>query len=194
MAGNEVRIIGGIWKGRKLRFPAIADLRPTLGRARGSLFNWLAGEIHGARCLDLFAGSGALGFEALSRGAAHVAFVERNRNAAQAIRDNIAQLEAANAEVFAIPAQRFLRRQGPAWDIIFLDPPFTSKDFAQTLELIQQLGLLQPDGRVYFDRPCRQSLPASPHWLVAKANHAGDTQFGLLRLTQPQTPDQNLSV
>ena len=88
MANNEVRIIGGQWKGRKLRFPARPELRPTLGRVRETLFNWLAPVVSDSSCLDLFAGSGALGFEALSRGAAEVTFVERDRKAASALQDN----------------------------------------------------------------------------------------------------------
>ena len=99
MASNEVRIIGGLWRGRKLRFAATRGLRPTLGRVRETLFNWLAGEIRGARCLDLYAGSGALGLEALSRGAAEVTFVERNRKAAASLSANLAALEVGNARV-----------------------------------------------------------------------------------------------
>lgn len=180
MAGNEVRIIGGMWKGRKLRFPTTAGLRPTLGRARESLFNWLAGELHDARCLDLFAGSGALGFEALSRGARQVTFVERDRRVAKALRDNIARLHAANAEVFSIPARRFLLRPQHPWDVIFLDPPFASQEFRQALELIEQHALLQPGGLIYFERPRREKFDECGHWQVTRSSQAGDTQFGLL--------------
>ena len=98
MANNEVRIIGGQWRGRKLRFPDRPDLRPTLGRVRETLFNWLAPDIHGAHCLDLYAGSGALGFEALSRGAAEVTFVERDRKAASALQANVELLNAMGAQ------------------------------------------------------------------------------------------------
>lgn len=194
MAGNEVRIIGGKWKGRKLRFPAVNDIRPTLGRARESLFNWLVADVPGARCLDLFAGSGALGFEALSRGAAHVTFVESNRKVASALRSNIDLLEAGNASVRTMSAKRFLLGAQSAWDIIFLDPPFGSGEFRQAATLIAQRDLLQPKGFVYFELPRKQPLGKLERWELARDSHAGDTQFGLLCLTQGQTRDHTLSV
>jgi len=107
MANNEVRIIGGQWRGRKLTFPARAHLRPTLGRVRETLYNWLAPSIHGARCLDLYAGSGALGFEALSRGAAEVIFVERDRKTAMALRRN-AEMLGARATVLTRDPSSFI--------------------------------------------------------------------------------------
>jgi 16S rRNA (guanine966-N2)-methyltransferase len=191
MAGNEVRIIGGNWKGRKLRFPAVAGLRPTLGRARESVFNWLASEIHDASCLDLFAGSGALGMEALSRGARQVTFVERNRLVAKALRDNIALLHASNADVFSMPAKRFLQHTQARWDIIFLDPPFSSSDFAQALDLIKQQDLLRPNGLLYFERPRKEALTDDGHWQLCKTSRVGDAQFGLLGQT---TRDHTLSL
>ena len=123
MANNELRIIGGQWRGRKLRFPDRPSLRPTLGRVRETLFTWLAPNISGTRCLDLFAGSGALGFEALSRGAAEVTFVERDRKAAAAIRSNVELLQ-ARATVVCQPAKQYLARTRARFDIVFLDPPF----------------------------------------------------------------------
>ena len=123
MANNEVRIIGGQWKGRKLSFPARPGLRPTLGRVRETLFNWLAPTLAGARCIDLYAGSGALGFEALSRGAAEVTFVERDRKTAAALRANLATLN-GNAAVITDTAERAIQRAGRTYDLIFCDPPF----------------------------------------------------------------------
>jgi 16S rRNA (guanine966-N2)-methyltransferase len=178
MASNEIRIIGGRFKGRKLRFPATTELRPTLGRVRETLFNWLAGEIKGARCLDLFAGSGALGFEALSRGAAEVTFVERNRKAATAIKSNIALVGSANASVFCTDARRFLARDASAWDIVFFDPPFTATD---TLDLLADLineSRLKADGCVYVERPLREALPLPCR--VRKESKSADCRFGLL--------------
>lgn len=194
MADNAVHIIGGKWKGRKLRFPAANGLRPTLGRTRESLFNWLAGELHHARCLDLFAGSGALGFEALSRGAASMTFVEKNRNVATALKDNIEQLQAVNADVFSLPAKRFLPKADAPWDIIFLDPPFASSEFQEALDAIRQYDLLLPDGLVYFERPRLSPLCLSDHWQVRKAAHAGETQFGLLAPSRSQSSDHTLSA
>lgn len=184
MASNEVRIIGGKWKGRKLRFPDSIGLRPTLGRVRGSLFNWLAADIQGARCLDLYAGSGALGLEALSRGAAEVVLVERNRKVAQALKRNAALLD-ANARIVIAPARTFLRTARGPWQLIFLDPPFESNELGAVLELIAARELLSPGGRVYLERRKQATFgvgepPESGGWRTLKHSHAGDSQFGLL--------------
>ncbi len=179
MASNEVRIISGLWKGRKLRFTGTADLRPSLGRVRETLFNWLIADLPGAHCLDLFAGSGALGFEALSRGADSVTFVEKNRQAAAALRNNALLLQATGASVIPTTAERFLRNE-PAtpWDIIFFDPPFGDTAVLQLLERLLQPGYLQPDGIIYLERSRREPLPFAEHLL--KHGHAGDCHFGLL--------------
>jgi 16S rRNA (guanine966-N2)-methyltransferase len=190
MASNEVRIIGGKWKGRKLRFPDSAGLRPTLGRVRGSLFNWLAADIHGAVCLDLYAGSGALGFEALSRGASELVLVERNRKVAATLARN-ANLLAANAKVITATATKFLNTTSGPWDLILLDPPFESLELDMVLELIATRELLTSHGQVYFERPKKEPLPianvastaTTPNrsgWRLVKHSHAGDSQFGLL--------------
>ncbi len=179
MASNEVRIIGGKWKGRKLAFPARADLRPTLGRVRETLFNWLRADVPDSRCLDLFAGSGALGFEALSRGAAHVTFGDSDRRAVQALRDNALRLEAgAAARIHCCRAERLLAREAGPWDIVFLDPPFRSSLLAPLLD--QPLrAALTADGVVYVEAPERAGLEF-PGWTLVKSGRAGDTRFGLL--------------
>ena len=177
MANNEIRIIGGRFKGRKLRFPDIPDLRPTLGRVRETLFNWLAAEVDGARCLDLFAGSGALGFEALSRGAAEVTYVERNRKAASAIKSNIKLLGVEQANVHCGAAESFLARDTSAWDIVFFDPPFAS-NAAELLDLLLTDSRLREHGHIYVERPKREALPVSAR-LIKQAT-AGDCRFGLL--------------
>lgn len=185
MAANEVRIIGGNWKGRKLRFPDAPGLRPTLGRVRETLFNWLNLRIQGSRCLDLFAGSGALGFEALSRGAAAVTLVEENRRTAEALRQNAAALQAGPAcTIVCGPARRFLRDPGPCWDIVFLDPPFAESALADMLERIRVSGRLCADGVVYFEMP-RRARPDFAGYEVRKEGTAGDTRFGLLALALP---------
>ena len=180
MASNEVRIISGLWKGRKLRFSAAKDLRPSLGRVRETLFNWLVADIEGAHCLDLFAGSGALGFEALSRGAASVVLVEKDRRIAQSLRENRQLLGADNASVVNAPAERFLR-QPPAepWDIVFFDPPFSDPDALKLLETLQQEGYLTPGGLIYIEQPRHRPLPDSMRLL--KQAKAGDCHFALLR-------------
>jgi 16S rRNA (guanine966-N2)-methyltransferase len=188
MAANEVRIISGNWKGRKLRFPDAQGLRPTLGRVRETLFNWLNQRIGNSRCLDLFAGSGALGFEALSRGAAAVTLVEENRRTAQALRENATRLGAGSAcTIQCTPAGRFLRESGGTWDIIFLDPPFDDALLEKILALIRTRGCLAQDGLVYFEMPRR--LPANfPGFALLKEGTAGDTRFGLLELDPAAAP------
>jgi len=181
MAANEVRIIGGNWKGRKLRFPDVRGLRPTLGRVRETLFNWLNQRIAGSHCLDLFAGSGALGFEALSRGAASVTLVEPDVRAARALRENAARLSAGPAcRIDCTTATRFLRDAEGTWDVIFLDPPFEADLLGASLERIRTTGCLAADGVIYFEMPRR--LPAAfPGFTLSKEGTAGDTRFGLLR-------------
>lgn len=179
MASNEVRIIGGKWRGRKLVFPDRRDLRPTLGRVRETLFNWLRSDVPHSRCLDLYAGSGALGFEAASRGAAQVMLVDGDRRVVRSLRDNAARLEADNVTVVCERAERLLRRQTGPWDIIFLDPPFHGQVLAHALELVAAAGTLAADGLVYVEAPRRESLPAAG-WRQIRHARAGDTQFGLL--------------
>ena len=177
MAKNEVRIISGKWKGRKLRFADRPNLRPTLGRARETLFNWLAADISSARCLDLFAGSGALGFEAASRGAEHVTFVEPDRAAAKALKANIALLDASSLSVATTDAKRFLREADDRWDIVFLDPPFDTPLLDEALALLP--AHLAPQALVYWES--RVPLEPPEGFERAKNNRAGDAHFGLLR-------------
>jgi 16S rRNA (guanine966-N2)-methyltransferase len=179
MASNEVRIIGGKWRGRKLAFPDQADLRPTLGRVRETLFNWLRQDVQDSRCLDLFAGSGALGFEALSRGAAAVTFVDSSRRAVRCIEENARRLGAEHVTVVCADAEQALRRGQAPWDLIFLDPPFKAAVIARVLELIGDLGSLAAGGLIYLEAPRRESLELAG-WRKVKHGHAGETQFGLL--------------
>lgn len=175
MANNEVRIIGGQWRGRKLRFPDRQSLRPTLGRIRETLFNWLTASIQGARCLDLYAGSGALGFEALSRGAAEVTFVERDRKAAAALKSN-ADLLKAKASVLHMPAERFVRSTSETFDLILFDPPFADQSALKLLP-----GLLDEHlaggGFLYLEASRHDDLPLSER--ILKSSRAGDCQFAL---------------
>jgi len=194
MADGQVRIIGGKWRGRKLGFPALAQLRPSLGRVRETLFNWLVADVPGARCLDLFAGSGALGLEALSRGAASVGFVDASRRGTAALEDNLRRLGAESAAVRCGDARRFLadaRRRanagsGPAdplqppWDLILLDPPYEGfKGLEELLSMLLDSDLLSPGGLLYLERPRRASLQFTG-WQVERESTAGDCRFGLL--------------
>jgi len=179
MAKNEVRIIGGKWKGRKLKFPQVPGLRPSLGRCRETLFNWLAPEIHDARCLDLFAGSGALGFEALSRGAASVVFVERNRAAAAALRNNAALIEANGVEVVSQDAFRYLARSSASFGLVLLDPPFDTQLLERALATLAEGRHLADGAQVYFETGPRQPL-RHPGYELIRESRAGDAHFGLL--------------
>lgn len=188
MVSNEVRIISGLWKGRKLRFQGNSELRPSLGRVRETLFNWLVADLPDARCLDLFAGSGALGFEALSRGAAAVTFVEKNRRSADALRNNARMLNTDAATIICSSAERFLKAP-PAipWDIIFFDPPFADSAAYDLLDSLRGAEFLQPHGVIYVERSRREPLPFASQLL--KQSRAGDCHFGLLGSAQPpQTP------
>ena len=124
---NQFRIIAGIWRRRRLAFPKLPDIRPSPDRVRETLFNWLREQVAGARCLDLFAGSGALGLEALSRGACQVTFVDQERQAVEAISAHLQNLGATGGEVVQAEALAFLRGTPAAFDIVFLDPPFASE-------------------------------------------------------------------
>ncbi len=153
-SARTLRIIGGIWRGRRLRFPPSPEIRPTPDRVRETLFNWLAARVPGARCLDLFAGSGALGLEALSRGAAHVTFVEHDEAAARDIAARLEEWGARTADVAQSDARRFLERTpAAAFDIVFLDPPFASTLLAETAVRLERGGWLAEDALIYIE--CR---------------------------------------
>lgn len=179
---NEVRIIGGAWRSRRIAFPDAQGLRPTPDRIRETLFNWLGQDLAGFRCLDLYAGSGALGFEALSRGAIRVVFVERSSAVARALEENAALLQAGPVVIVRADALEFLRRnvqEAPErFDLIFLDPPF---DMGVPAEVMEQLpGQLAPGGRVYLESDRAPDWPAP--WLAEKSGRAGQVHYQLLRL------------
>jgi len=185
---NEVRIIGGMWKRRKLAFPSRPGLRPSPDRTRVTLFNWLAPMIDGARCLDLFAGSGALGFEAASRGATSVTLVEHDPEAVRALRANREKLGATQCEIVRGEALHWLRTlrvpagNGDAlWDVVFLDPPFDGALLDRALGMLVDGSHLAPDARVYIEFR-RGSAPDLTGWIIDKSTRAGDSSAHLLRL------------
>ena len=185
---RELRIIGGTWRGRKLRFPASADIRPTPDRVRETLFNWLSTAIHGARCLDLFAGSGALGLEALSRGASHVTFVERAAAAAHALRARLLEWQAGDARVEHTDALHYLAGEARPFDIVFLDPPFASELLARSAALLEDRHWLAADARIYVECAAREGLPTLPAaWRPLKGKQAGEVGYHLLAHTAPDT-------
>ena len=179
-SARVLRIIGGTWRGRKLRFPDRPDLRPTPDRVRETLFNWLGTRTAGARCLDLFAGSGALGLEALSRGAAHVTFVEHDPVAARELRARLAQWQASGAEVECADALQFLHGTPEPFDLVFLDPPFGSQLLAGAARGLSERGWLRPEARIYVESPARGGAPQLPGaFSPLKAKRAGEVGYHL---------------
>ena len=180
-AGRTLRIIAGQWRGRKFRFPA-GDIRPTPDRVRETLFNWLQPRIEGAQCLDLFAGSGALGLEALSRGAAATVFVEQQREAAAAIEQLLSDWQATGGKVFCTQAQRYLSAAAPhGFDVVFLDPPFGAGALAAAAAALEH-GWLAPNARIYVERAKRETLPPLPAlWRELRAGTAGEVGYHLFQ-------------
>ena len=177
---NQVRIIAGRWRGRKLAFPDVGGLRPSGDRVRETLFNWLTPVLPGARCLDLFAGSGALGFEAASRGAARVVMVENNRAAVEALRENRARLGADAVEIVARDALAYLRGAAEPFDIVFLDPPFDLDCLAGVGRRLQEGGWLAEGARVYVETPADRPPPPLPAaWRPLRARRAGQVAYHL---------------
>ncbi|WP_105102493.1 16S rRNA (guanine(966)-N(2))-methyltransferase RsmD [Microbulbifer pacificus] len=170
---SQLRIIGGRWRGRKVAFAPIEGLRPTGDRLRETLFNWLQFHLPGARCLDLFAGSGALGLEALSRGAAAVDFVELDRGAAQMLRQQLDLLNAEGAQVHNCPAEVVLTQPGDTWDLVFIDPPFAGDLWASTIQCLVDSGRIGPGTLVYVESPRDTLIPTPPGWQLEKEKQAG---------------------
>ena len=173
---NTVRIIGGLWRSRILEFPDAADLRPTPDRVRETLFNWLGRDLTGMACLDLFAGSGALGFEALSRGAASVVMVEKNPAVLRALRDNAAKLGATGLTVVRGDALEFARGARSRYDVVFVDPPYRLGLQVAALDLLR--GLLAEGGRVYGESDVVFEPPRG--WTIFRRARAGNVHFHLL--------------
>ena len=180
---GEVRIIGGEWRGRKLHFPQIGSLRPTPDRVRETLFNWLQFELAGKRCLDLFAGSGALGFEALSRGVAAVQFVEPDPAGAKAIAEALRIFGTDRGSVARQGAFEFLRgRPEEPFDIVFLDPPYAERWLPRVCAALEEGGWLQPDAFVYLEDAASRGAPTLPAgWNLLRSKKAGDVGYHLAR-------------
>jgi len=179
-SASEVRIVGGTWRSRRIRFTPREGLRPTPDRVRETLFNWLGQDLTGYSCLDLFAGSGALGFEAASRGAKRVVMVERDRAAFEALCGNKAALDARQVELARSDALEFVRGGHGLFDVIFLDPPFDADYWARLIPLLPPL--MTDDARVY----CESAAPVDwgGGWEVAKQGRAGQVAYQLLKRTE----------
>lgn len=178
-ATNQIRIIGGAWRGRRVRFPAIVDVRPTPDRVRETLFNWLGQDLTGVRTLDLFAGSGALSLEALSRGAALAVAVDRHRELVRALAETGRLLEAPGLETHCADAHAFLAREKRMFDIVFLDPPFASGDVHKLLATAAVR--LAPKGMLYMEAP--QDTLAPDEFTVWRRDRAGQVHYHLMRRT-----------
>ncbi|WP_199103005.1 16S rRNA (guanine(966)-N(2))-methyltransferase RsmD [Aquitalea sp. ASV11] len=174
---NKVRIIGGQYRRRLLPFPDAEGLRPTPDRVRETVFNWLGQELYGKRCLDLFAGSGALGFEAASREAARVVMVEKSRKVVESLKANRQLLAATHIDVVAMDAMHYVQGCREIFDVIFLDPPYDSTLLQQVLPLTA--ALLAEDGVVYFE--ARHWPEALSGWEVIKQDKAASVHYALAR-------------
>lgn len=184
---NQVRIIGGHWRGRKILFPNLTALRPTSNRIRETLFNWLMPTIRGANCLDMFAGSGSLAFEALSRGAASIEMWEPNSKVREALLDNASRLQASHFKIQAIQFPQGLPKfHQPFFDIIFLDPPFHQGYIKVACSWLAKSNCLNQNALVYIEMESQSSLPQMPEgWAILKAKKAGDVNYYLVRADRP---------
>jgi len=176
---EEFRVIAGKWRSRKLHFPPLPGIRPSPDRVRETLFNWLRDRIEGAACLDLFAGSGALGLEALSRGAVHVTFVDQERRAIDAIRAHLALLKAEGGETVVAEALGWLSGPPRAFELVFLDPPFDSDLAPEVCARLRQ-GWLKPGAWVYLEH-AEDRVPVLPgSWQTLREGHAGRVGYRLV--------------
>lgn len=177
---GQIRIIGGQWRGRKLPVPDSPGLRPTTDRVRETLFNWLAPVIAQARCLDCFAGSGALGFEALSRHAAHATLLESERAIARQLTQNAALLKAENARIINTDALNWLAQPGEPFDLVLLDPPFRRDLLGRALALLEHQGWLAPEAWIYVEAEAENAAIAIPaNWRLHREKIAGQVAYRL---------------
>lgn len=195
---HELRIIAGRWRGRRWRFPADTTIRPTPDRVRETLFNWLAPYLTGARVLDLFAGSGALGLEALSRGAASADFVDSDPRCIEALRERLREWQggaeplAVQTQCFRADATSWLRTPRAPYDIVFVDPPFAAGLWASICKALEHGAWLAPQAFIYLETPSvRESTGASadsavlvevpPSWRLWRSGKAGEVGYHLYR-------------
>ena len=179
---NQLRIIGGRWRSRQLSFPDVEGLRPTPDRVRETLFNWLAPIIDGARCLDLFTGSGALGLEALSRGATEVVMVDRDPQVIARLKENVATLSAPGATIVAADALTWLQspHRKSTFDIVFLDPPFGQGLLEPCCKLLEERGWLATSAHIYLESESALGPPTLPaQWQLKRSQKAGQVGYHL---------------
>lgn len=179
-AAGQIRIIGGQWRGRKLPVPDSAGLRPTTDRVRETLFNWLAADIQQAKCLDCYAGSGALGLEALSRHAASATLLELERPVAQQLEKNLATLGAKSGSVVNTNTLQFLAQKGDEHQLVFIDPPFRQGLLEKTTQLLESNGWLSDGALVYVESEVEHGIPPVPvNWQLHREKIAGQVAYRL---------------
>lgn len=184
-AKGNIRIIAGQYRGRKLPVLMADGLRPTTDRVKETVFNWLMPYVQDATCLDCFAGSGGLGFEALSRGAKSVTFIELNKAAAQQLKENKALLKANNVDVLSTNAINFLQQNQQAYSLVFIDPPFRKGLAQQAAEAISSQGLTE-NALIYVEMETDNNNQVMPsHWQLLKEKVAGQVVYRLYQNTQP---------
>lgn len=176
---GHVRIISGLWRGRKLPVHDAQGLRPTTDRIKETLFNWLAQDIPHAKCLDIFAGSGGLGFECASRQAEQVTMLELNPTAYAQLKTNIATLEATNIHAINTDAVQYLQQGGQPFDVIFIDPPFRQGLLDQTINLLEQKGWLADHALIYIESEKELSIKVPDSWLLHREKVAGQVCYRL---------------
>lgn len=182
---GQLRIIAGRWRGRKISFLDQQDLRPTPDRVRETLFNWLQADVPGANCLDLFAGSGVLGFEAASRGARRVVLVESSDQVCRQIRENARLLGAEQVDVRCSDALRFLGENSTRFDVVFLDPPYRSDILPEVFGVLEQEKCLAEHAKIYVEQESGKDLPELPeNWRLLKNKTAGQVSYSLIERTE----------
>jgi 16S rRNA (guanine966-N2)-methyltransferase len=179
---GQCRIIGGTWRGRRIEFPAVEGLRPTPDRVRETLFNWLGPVLAGSRCLDLFAGSGALGLEAASRGAARVVMLDRDRRVVAALRETLARLGAeAPVELQQIDASSYLAGPAEPFDIVFVDPPYDSDLLRPVCRALEEGGWLRAGSLIYLEQPAGVGLAGLPEgWRSKRSKKTAQVGYHLI--------------
>ena len=187
-APQSVRIIAGQWRGRLLPVALADGLRPTANRVRETVFNWLQFDIHGRSCLDLFSGSGALGFEAASRGASEVTLVENDAVLANTLRQQVTTFSAPQIKVIQADALSFIKTDVEQYDLILLDPPFQQFTSGEVLEAVLAAGIIKSDGMIYIEA-ARGALPEPlpKPWSWWRQAQAGQVEYGLIQ-QQKQAP------
>jgi 16S rRNA (guanine966-N2)-methyltransferase len=185
-ARGQLRIIAGNWRSRKLAFPQQENLRPTPDRVRETLFNWLQADVPGSCCLDLFAGSGALGFEAASRGAGEVVMLEQDHDAASALARNIGLLNADNIQLVIADAVEWLKKNQRAFDIVFLDPPYKAGLLGKCCEILESGQSLAENAKIYLEHaPGDDEIAIPESWECLKHKSAGQVTYKLFSRASP---------